>query len=111
MRIPCFLVLVVSLFVGGCGGGDAQSSSPTDSVSDDERAKVDSIAEIKQRLQEISASGQGGSSVIGLRPSIEALQATDAAKAQQLLTDLDNLESAQTPEQVKQIATRMAAKL
>lgn len=66
---------------------------------------------IKARLQEVAASGMGGSALMGIRESLEAYKATDEQKANELLADLGNLEAAQDPEQVKRLASEMAAKL
>jgi hypothetical protein len=62
-------------------------------------------AEMKQRLEQIAASGVAGSGVGGLREGLQKLG--DPA----LLNDLDQLEQTSDPEQVKAIAQKMAAGL
>lgn len=106
-RLFSVAVVLTALTLSACSGPtDEPSAGP--SVSEDEQAKVDSAAEIKKILEGIAASGEGGSSLVGLRPSIEGL---DAPNKDALLADLTKLEAAASPEQIKQIAKSMAAKL
>ena len=79
--------------------------------NDAETARLDSAAEIKKELEAIAASGEVGSIFDVLRVSIEGLKETDAAKADELLADLDKLGTASSPDQAKKIAAEMASKL
>ena len=108
MRHIYLALVLLSCCLFGCGNphGDAPPSGPN--VDLNEQAKVDSPAEIKKMLEAIAESGEGGSGLVGLRPSIEGLSSPNK---EELLADLDKLEAATDPEEVKKIATRMAGKL
>jgi hypothetical protein len=70
-----------------------------------------STGDLKALLDQIANTGEAGSAAAGLRPSIEELQKTDAAKGGALLKDLDQLERTTNPDQIKSIAKKMAEQL
>ena len=107
MRLLCCLAVLGSLFAVSCGGTDTASSG----VSEEDGAKVKSTAEIKKTLEGIAASGEAGSSLMGLRASIESLSTSDADKSKELLADLDTLEKASSADEVKKLAKGMSDKL
>ena len=101
-----FAVLAV-LFIVGC---DGQSKSTAEPDQDDpEQLKLDSNAELKKALQNVAATGEGGSELAGVREGIEAL--TDEKLKADLLADLEKLESTESPDAVKPLAAAMAEKL
>jgi hypothetical protein len=107
---------ILACGLGGCSGGgpDAATADANKKALDLEaNRKVDSAEALKKKLTEISESGTGfsGSGMAGLRSSIEALRATNPAVVDPLMQDLNELQGAKTPDEVKQIATRMAARL
>ena len=107
IRLLCVATLLTTLTLGGCSGpADEPSAGP--SVNEDEQAKVNSAAEVKKILEGIAASGEGGSALVGLRPSIEGL---GSSNKDELLADLGKLEAATSPDEIKKIAKSMAAKL
>jgi hypothetical protein len=102
------LCVAVSLSLTACDNGGGEEAG---AVSDDQAAQLASTAELKQTLQDIANSGDGGSALMGLRPSIESMESADPEKAKLLLAELDELESAESPEDIKRIAEQMAGKL
>ena len=56
-------------------------------------------------------SGVVDSGLMVVREELEKMQSTDAAKAQELLKDLDELESMSSPDQVRNKAKAMLGKL
>jgi hypothetical protein len=65
----------------------------------------------KTLLLQISEAGESGSGTMLIRENLEKLKATDAAKADQLIKELDQLEKTSNPAQVKALAKKMADKL
>ena len=108
-RLSQLLVVVVCISAFGCGEPTVAPTAPVDSGK--ERA-VSSTADLKKRLEEMAASGSGGSAVLGLKESIDqALRTSNAKLADELMKDVELLQHAQDPAEVKTIATRMAGKL
>ena len=97
-----FLVLLAAVAMVGCSGGRG-------GVSVEPSAAAPS--EAKTLLEEMAESGEVGSAVMVIRESLEQLKQTDAAKADGLLSDLDELESMSDLEAVKAKAKEMADKL
>src|SRR5262245_1649627 len=103
--------LVLFCLVGaGCSGApSAETIAEREKAADLEgKGTVNSRDDLKKRLQDLSQSGIGGSAFAGLRTSIEGLRATDGPLADALLGDLNDLQKADDPEDVKRIAARMA---
>lgn len=103
---------LAALFCGAAfaiGCGDGSGSKPA--VNVETAAKPSSKDELKKRLEEISVNGEGGSAAVGLRPFLEDLRQTDAGTADQLLKDLNQLESATNPDRARAIAKRMVGVL
>ncbi len=72
------------------------------------KASFDSV---KTALQAIAATGEFGSDVEGIEQDLEKLKATDAAKAEGLLKDLQSLKTAQQKSQIQAKAKEMLGKL
>ncbi len=66
---------------------------------------------LKQRLNEVVKSGDGGSALMGIQMSIEELKKVDAAKANALAADFKRLDLAPTTEQRQKIAREMVDQL
>lgn len=98
----CRFSLVAVLMVVGCGGTPVKQPEP---------AKLKSFEELKTRLKEVVQYGQGGSALMGMQESIEALKKIDAAKGETLAADFKRLDLAATTEERKQIAQSMIDKL
>lgn len=98
-------VLTTTAF-SGCGG-------PTVKVEDKSGTAPAPTGkeQIKKRLTEIAGSGIGGSAVSGIRDALNELKKTDAALAEGLLTDLDELEKLEDSDQIKAKAGQMAGRL
>ncbi len=83
----------------GCGGEQStpvQEAAPTDQV--------------KSALQNVAESGMIDSGIMTAREQLEGMKATDAAKAEGLLKDLDELEGLSAGA-AKKKATEMIGKL
>jgi hypothetical protein len=65
----------------------------------------------KAMLTDVATSGELGSGAASIREALEALKKTDAAKGEELLKDLDDLEKTSNPAQIKAKAKAMADKL
>lgn len=65
----------------------------------------------KSILSEVAQSGELGSAASSIRDALTQLKETDAAKADELLKDLDELETMSTPDKIKAQAKKMADKL
>jgi hypothetical protein len=102
-----WLLVISAMVLTGCGG----TGSPPDLPSTEKALQVSGKDQLKQRLESVAQSGAGGSGLAGISDAIQALKATDASLAEQLLKDLDALEKAQSADQIKAIAGRMAVKI
>jgi len=66
---------------------------------------------VKTTLEQLAETGQVGSEAAMMMQALEKMKATDAAKAEALLKDADQLMSLPGPEAVKAKAKEMLAKL
>ncbi len=95
------VLLLVALVIGCEGGG---GSVPVD-------APQSSIADlIKNDLQMVVDNGEMGSEMMSIQNNLETLKSTDAAKADELLKDLEELEGL-SGDAVKTKAEEMIGKL
>lgn len=94
----------ISVLTVGCGGGS--NVPPPQSVTPPAAPPA-----AKQMLLNVAESGELGSGEMSIREDLTKLKATDAAKADSLLQDLDQLKAATDPEQIKSMAKAMADKL
>lgn len=67
--------------------------------------------QIKPILEGIAEKGELDSGLMAVRDQLEAMKNTDAAKADALLKDLDELQKLRDPAQIKSKAKQMAGKL
>jgi hypothetical protein len=95
------IVLAGALFIAGCGPGQTPAETVTPVTP----------PAAKAQLTDVANSGELGSSASAIRESLEALKATDSAKADELLNDLTALEGLADPNQIKAKAKAMADKL
>lgn len=86
-KYVCLLACAVVLGFAGCGG---PSSEP---VEVDQGMSVEEL--IKQDLQMTVDNGQLGSEMMSIQNNLEKLKATDPAKAEELMKDLEELQGAQ----------------
>lgn len=100
MRFIAFLLVLGMVAVLGC-----QASETTTTVEEPGQEQI------KPALEAVAQSGVIDSSLMVVREEAEAMKATDAAKAEELLKDLDELEALSDPEQIKAKAKEMAGKL
>jgi hypothetical protein len=92
--------LLCGMALCGCGG-----SIPEEAVTPPPPTPA------KQMLNDIANSGEVGSGASLIRDALEAMKATDAPKAEELLTELTELEGMTDPAKVKAKAKSMADKL
>ncbi|QDT28937.1 hypothetical protein Enr10x_42850 [Gimesia panareensis] len=107
MKTFSVMLLMLTLICVGCGSGADTEAEQAAA----ERNDVTSTDAMKTSLESIAQTGEMGSAAMGFRETLEDLKKTDAAKADQLLSDLDKLEAASTPAATKKIAKEMAGKL
>jgi uncharacterized protein YycO len=95
------LLLAVAV-VCGCEGprGKAVKVTPPSHVEN-----------AKSALKDMVSSGQTGSQIMMVTESVQEIKKTDAAKGDALLKDLDELNKAKTPDEVKAKAKAMIDKL
>jgi hypothetical protein len=101
------LCLFLGIALPGCGPNDPVIETPDNQQF---TAVNSSVPELKKRLEELAVTGAYGSALEGLSESIEKL-VEDPATKKSLLQDAATLNAAQSEEQVKPIAKRMAEKL
>ena len=94
-------LLAGGLFIAGCGPGQLPSETVTPVAP----------PAAKAQLTDVANSGELGSAASAIRESLEAMKATDSAKADELLNDLTALEGLTDPNQIKAKAKAMADKL
>lgn len=106
-----FVLIMGGLSAVGCGG----SSEPaTDAATvDPAKAQVSaSTGELKTKLQEIAASGAGGSSTMGIKETIDqVIRPANAKLADDLAKDLELLSRSSDTAEIKAVAAKMASKL
>ncbi len=96
------LALLSVLAIVGCGSGE--NATPVEPPTAD--------SQIKSSLEYVAESGQVDSGIMLVREQLEELKETDAAKADALLKDLDELETmAGNPDGAKAKASEMLKKL
>jgi len=94
-------VLMVGFVLIGCGRQQSQRVAPPNPADD-----------LKNALQQVVQTGEVGSSAMLIKEKIEALKATDAAKADALARDAAELEKLDgKPQQAKAKAQEMLNKL
>ncbi|MEY3176359.1 MAG: hypothetical protein RLZZ436_4273 [Planctomycetota bacterium] len=101
MQALSSLFLLGCLAMAGCG----PSQLPAESVTPVAPPAA------KAQLMDVANSGELGSAASAIRESLEAMKATDSAKADELLNDLTALEGLGDPAQIKAKAKAMADKL
>jgi hypothetical protein len=101
------VLCLVLVACNGCGSHDEVIKTPENQVF---VAVNSSAEELKQRLEGIAASGDGGSALEGLTESIEK-NVTDPAKKASLLKDAALLNTLTEPDRIKPVAKRMADQL
>ncbi len=94
-------ILSLSFCLLGCG--DATPSVTVEPPS--------ATQQIKDAFDQVAASGEVDSGLVTAREQLEALKETDAAKAAELLKDLDELQAMKDATAIKKKASEMAAKL
>lgn len=110
-QIQWVFVFAIGINSFGCGGPSSGPVAGPPPATLDQAMKPKSTDELKTRLNEIAASGQGGSGVAGIRPALDDLKTSNPVLAAELISDCVKLEVATKPEEVKSIAKRMADKL
>lgn len=99
MWLTRILVVLGLLVMLGCGSGETvQSVTPPTNQA-------------KPVLESVSQTGVVDSGLVVVREELEKMKATDAAKAEGLLKDLDQLERMTDVARIKAKAKEMAAKL
>ncbi|MGC1273118.1 MAG: hypothetical protein WBC44_05385 [Planctomycetaceae bacterium] len=87
-------------FLAGCGDESVTVEAPP------------STGVAKAALEELAKSGQPiGSGGATIQEAIDKIRPTDAAKADKLQGQLDQLTSSQNPAEIKKLAGEMAAEL
>lgn len=94
----CLLGLVL-----GCGPG----APPPEGIAPEPNISAVDATSLKKMLEDIVNTGEAGSAAAGLRPSIDAINATDPGKGSSLLSELSELEQATNPDEVREVARRM----
>lgn len=92
-------IALLVLATAGCGSASPPPKPPAAPVM------------VKAALQEIAASGEFGSGVEELERQLEAMKATDPAKANALLADYKELRSLRNSQAIKTKAKAMVDKL
>jgi len=100
MNLLRISMLAAVLAVAGCGGGPKPI-----------QVQPPAAANAKATLQEVAQTGQLGSGMMQVRENLQQIKQTDAAKGNELLSELDALEKATDPETIKAKAKAMADKL
>lgn len=93
--------LLCGMTLCGCGGANI----PEESVTPPPPTPA------KQMLMDIASSGEVGSGASMIRDALEAMKATDAPKAEELLKELTELEGMGDSAKIKAKAKAMADKL
>jgi len=96
-----FLTLLGVVAILGCGGGE--TTIPVEEPAAD--------TQVKSALESTAETGEIDSGIMLVRDQLERMKTTDAAKAEGLLKDLDELQSMTSPGQVKTKAKEMLSKL
>jgi hypothetical protein len=100
MWLKRFLAVLAVVMIFGCGPREEkQAVEPAGNE------------QIRPALEQVAESGVVDSGLMVVREELEKMQSTDAAKAQELLKDLEELESMSSPDQVRNKAKAMLGKL
>lgn len=95
LLVPCVAAALL-----GCGSGDTViESTPQETPA------------VKAMLQDIAELGEVGSGGYEIREQLEMMKTSGDAKADELLEDLNELESLSKPPAIKKKAAEMAEKL
>jgi hypothetical protein len=100
MRIVKSLAVCLLSAVLGCSG-----STPAP------EANIAPPSAAKPLLEAVAASGEVGSGIMQIREALDGMKKTDAAKADKLLKELDELQKMGSGEAVKAKAKAMASQL
>ncbi len=104
----CFIFASICVAFTGCS---EKMESDLAGKKVEELNQASSKEDLKNRLLEVAESGEAGSSLAGMRESIEELKRTDPNIPDELLTLCEQLESASSASKVKSIAKKMAGML
>lgn len=97
-----FRILLMVSAIGLVGCGQSVESVPVTPVAP---------PTAKALLTDVANTGELGSIASSIRDALTELQKTDAAKADELIKELDVLETLDDPAKIKAKASAMAAKL
>lgn len=106
-RPSLFILFLFALSVNGCSKAQPVIPAAADQVVVGETADV---SQLKNWLELLAKSGEGGSSLDGLKESIDKVQ-IDKAKKDGLLKELAVLQKTSDPAKIKASAAKMAAML
>lgn len=101
MRLLLVLGAFVLMGMLGCGGHVA-----TESVE-----VTPGPSPVKLILEDVAKTGTFGSGMMEVQTELEAMKTTDAAKADKLLKQLEDLQKTTDPNQIKTKAKNLAAQL
>ena len=93
--------ICASSFFAGCSG------TVSDNPVEVEQAQIP----VKSMLEDVAQSGELGSGAQEIRDALDQMKASGDPKADELLSDLDELERMTSPAAVKRKAQEMADKL
>ena len=99
--VRLLLLPVLVVIVLGCSPGSVSVEQPDDSPAE----------AVKRELETAAESGVLGSEMISIQENLEKMRGTDPAKADELLADLEQLQSMTDPAAVKAKASEMIGKL
>lgn len=99
MRIGMICALLLAGFLVGCSNEPAPVATPAGPPP------------VKAALEQIATTGEMGSGMMEVENGLNELKKTDAAKADKLLKEFAELQSAQDPAEVKAKAKAMADQL
>lgn len=96
-----FFMSLSMIAIVGCGSANIPDTAVTPPPAPPVKAMLDDVAK----------SGELGSGASLIREALEAMKATDAAKAEELLKEMTALEGLSDPAKIKAKAKAMSAKL
>lgn len=96
--------LILAAAMCGCG----ESSGPVTPPAPDQPAAATDTADLKNRLEQVAASGMAGSGIASIRGGVESLGKPELTK---LVDELQAADSAGDASKVKSIAKQLAGKL
>lgn len=108
----CLTLLLLFFVATGAIGCSGDSATTPENVDPDTGMETLPGSELKSYLQEIAQNPAPVGSGIGrIRSGIDDVRASDAALADELSAEADQLERATEPDRIKTIAESMAGKL